>query len=135
MKAFKKEFKDFATNVPRNGHVVTRKVAKEWFSDVVRITPKDTQFTSSVWSYKVNTRPGGSVINNPRFGSYSPASTPSFSDFKMGDKLYVFNNAAWIVKLENGYSKKAPRNFFKNATARANYKLQREYDKLNWKNG
>ncbi len=135
LKAFKKEFEDFATEVPRGGIKVTRLVAQGWFQEVVGLTPVDTGFASSMWKYSINTRPSTGTVKHPGKGSYAGASTPAFTNFSPGDILYIFNNASNIQALENGWSAQAPANFFANSARRADRRLQREYDKLRWSNG
>ncbi len=135
LKAFEKEFEDFAREVPRGGFKVTRLVAQGWFQEVVSLTPVDTGFASSMWKYSINTRPNSTTVKHPNKGTYSGARTPAFTNFKPGDTLYIFNNASNIQALEDGWSAQAPANFFHNSARRADRRLQREYDRLRWKNG
>lgn len=130
IRSFKKELGDFVDRVPKKAHRTARKIAREFFTEIVTKTPKDTNFASSLWKYKVNSKPTNIPISNPRGGRYSPASTPSFSDFRMGDRLYIYNNASYLPRLNDGWSQQAPKNFFTNAVARAQYKLQKEFNKI-----
>lgn len=135
LKAFKKELNDFAKDVPRGGIIATRRVAVQWFSEVVETTPVKTGFASSMWKYTINQRPFGGKIKHPGGTSYTGARTPAFTRFKPGDTLYIFNNVEYIKPLEDGWSAQAPVNFFKNSARRADRRLQKEYDRLRWKNG
>lgn len=128
---FKKDLQGFAEEVPRGGIKAVREVAKGWFAEIVSLTPRDTGFAKSLWKYSINVKPPTEVINNPRSrGPYAAAATPAFSTLRPDGRLYIYNNVAYIKRLEEGYSDQAPRNFVKNSTARANYKLQSEFDKL-----
>ncbi len=128
MKAFKKTILDFVEEVPRGGHKIFKVEAARTFAEVVRLTPKDTGFASSMWKHIINKRPGRGKIPHPGGDSYAPANTPSFYNLKATDKLYIYNNVEYIVSLENGYSSKAPRNFFKNTVRRGERRLQRKLD-------
>jgi len=131
MKAFKKDFSDFTNNVPRGGIAAIRRVAKGWFAEVITLTPVDTGFTRSMWKYSISNKPNAIIVRNPRSkGPFKSPNVPGFSGLRPGDTLYIYNSVAWISRLEDGYSNQAPRNFFKNSAYRANYKLQREFNKL-----
>lgn len=130
MKAFKKELRDFSEGIPRGAQAAIRRVASNWFGEVVTLTPKDSNFASSMWKTSINARPPGGSFQKPKVGSFSPASTPSFYNLKADDTLYMYNNTAYIKRLEDGYSTQAPANFFKNSARRADRQLQREFDKL-----
>jgi hypothetical protein len=137
LKAFKKEFRDFSEQVPYGGHKATRDAAKKWFEDLVQISPVDTGFFRSKWRWSVGRVRTKTPIKHPHpgRGTYAPPRTPAFTSFKMGTKLYIYNNVVYGPRLEDGYSRQAPRNFFRNAAIRARYDLQRRYDKLKWRNG
>ena len=130
LRAFKKEFKDFAERIPRGGHAAIRRESSNWFSEVVRLTPKDSNFASSMWKTSINSRPPTGYFQKPKIGSFSPASTPSFYNLRGDDTLYIYNNVAYISRLENGWSSQAPANFFKNSARRADRRLQNAFDKI-----
>ena len=137
MKAFLKEFKDFSEKVPRGGHKVVRDVAKEWFAEVVQLSPVDTGYFQHNWKTKRNSRPPSTTFQHPSpgKGKWGPARTPAFSTLRYDDKLYIYNQVAYGPALENGRSDQAPRNFFENSSRRANRKLQRRLKRLKWSNG
>ena len=131
MKKFKKAIKNFADDIPRGGHAAIQREAGHWFSEVVDLTPKLTNFASSMWKTSINSKPPrGGDIQKPKEGSFSPAKTPTFSRLKADDTLYIFSQVAYIGRLEDGYSSQAPANFFKNSARRADRRLQKEFDKL-----
>ena len=130
MKAFKKEFTDFAEEIPRGAQAAIRREASTWFGEVVRLTPKLSNFASSMWKTTINIRPPSGKHQKPKGGSFSPANTPSFYNLKADDTLYIYNNVAYIGRLEDGYSSQAPANFFNNSARRADRRLQNAFDGL-----
>lgn len=131
LKAFKGELDNFAKKVPRKGMVAIRKESRIWWKEVIKLTPVDSGFTRSEWKFTINTRPPSGIVRNPRSkGPYAIPSTPTFSKMQMDDKLFIYNNVAWIKELEQGSSNQAPRNFFNNSARRANYRLQKEFNRI-----
>ena len=135
IRGFKKDIDGFVSGYERGAHAAVKRVAKQWFKEVVDITPKDTGFASSKWKYKVNSRPPMVKIKHPTpgRGNWTPAKVPTFYNFKYGDTLYMYNNVEYIVKLEQGWSEQAPKNFFLNATIRARRRMKKELKKLDKK--
>jgi len=137
LNAFKREMKDFSHDVPRGGLKAIKKVSREWFVEVVNISPVYTGFFSSKWKWQRNHRPGTSLIKHPSpgHGQWGGARTPAFTTLRADDTLYIYNNVEYGARLEHGYSKKAPANFFNNSARRANRRLRNEFKRLKWKDG
>lgn len=130
LSAFNKGLKGFAEGVPRGGVKAIREEARNWFAEVVSLTPVDTGFASSKWKFTINKRPSSSVIKHPNMGSYSAASTPAFSTLGGNDTLYIYNNASNISALEKGHSSQAPANFFNSSQRRAKRRLENAFRSL-----
>lgn len=131
IKAFKKTITDFAEEVPRGGVKAIREEARNWFAEVVDMTPVKTGFASSQWKASINKRPSGKAdIKYPGGTNYAPASTPSFYNLGGKDTVYIYNKVEYINRLEDGYSRQAPKNFFKNSSKRAQRRLQNAFKRL-----
>ncbi len=130
LKAFKQDTTDFLEKTKRGSQKALRETARGWFGEVVTLTPKDTGFASSMWKITINKRPPTQSIKHPGGSKYAPAKTPTFYKLNTGDTLYLYNNVEYIVPLEHGHSKQAPKNFFHNSAMRADRQLQRRLNKL-----
>ena len=129
MVAFKKDFNDFTKRMVREGNKAIREEAKEWFAELVYLTPKDTGFAAYNWKVSVDVKPSTELVRNPRNKGPYPSSIPEgIEGATIRSKIYMYNNVAYIKKLEDGWSKQAPKNFVKNSARRANNRLQKRFD-------
>lgn len=130
MKGFLRDIEDFGENTKRGAQAAVKREASNWFGEVVSLTPHDTYFAQSMWKYTVNRKPSGGSIKHPGGNYYTPARTPTFYNFDVGDILYIYNNVEYIQALEDGWSSQAPANFANNSARRADRRLQRALNRL-----
>lgn len=114
---FAKRAKDFPVKANRLGGIVTMILVRE----LLEKTPVDTTQALSNWQVTLD-RPAQTFIDAyvPGYGGYTSNASAAATVWeanialdakKLGQKIYVTNNAPYIRKLNSGSSKQAPAGF------------------------
>lgn len=92
--------------VERKGVLVHKKVAFQFFGDLVKTTPRRTGRAQNGFMMTIGS-PSSAVPSEGR-ASYPPAQPASLANLKLGDTVWEVNNVKYIVRLNQGWSKQAP---------------------------
>jgi hypothetical protein len=84
---------------------VVRKVALDIHSGLQAATPVDTGRARSNWIPSINLPSLASTL------STSGSPIMNFAGYKLGMKIFIANNLPYIKRLNDGYSKQAPKMF------------------------
>lgn len=110
-----------ADSIPPRANTIKKMVAKAVTRSVVYATPVDTSQARSRWQAGINASPV--AVYGPFFpGKFGSTAQPSseaaitaanveIDRAQPGDTVIVGNNAPYINRLNDGYSKQAPANF------------------------
>ena len=137
LQTFSKDLAAFAKKIDVNIGTVTRKVAIDIFSDVVKRTPVDTGRARAGW--QVTTGSPGDFVPPLPIGGFSasgpihrkkadpghyPPPTANFDEIDGTQVVYIVNNVEYIQALEDGHSKQAPAGMVKLALATAEVAIE-----------
>lgn len=102
---------------------IVKKISMDAFSDLLRLTPRDTGYAVSNWRIGINQ--SDSVVLHG--GSATSYSAPSFgnTNIQFGDNVHIYNNTAYIGLLEDGHSRQAPAGMIEPTAARVRIQLDR----------
>ena len=108
---FSLDLSKFVKKAGVNFDLVVKKVIFDIFSDIVKLTPRDTGRAASNWQI------GGS-LGSGQVGSFDKSGQVAISKGQAAVKAlvtkaqvigYIYNNVEYIGPLEYGHSKQAPR--------------------------
>lgn len=142
-RSFAKKMRAFAKDIPVQSNEIKKALAIESLTQVHGDTPVDTGQARDGW----NTTLGAPDTTTVPTGPYGPSvhrgqenrgfptrggtgainkGYKAISKAKPGVDIYLTNNLPYIGKLNDGYSKQAPRNFFAIAIKRARGIMKRQ---------
>lgn len=117
--SFGKRMKAYANKLPERVNEIKKEAARETLIELVNATPVASGKAKS--SYVVGiTSPSRAEPSGPfdRGGSLSLAQARKIGTVQPGTAIYISNNIAYILALNNGRSRKAPSGFIQRAVAR-----------------
>lgn len=112
--------KKLASVVSDNGAKFVRKVVLDGMTQLIRQTPVDTGRAKANWSTSVGSIPPGekdTTISN------IAGQTKGVSEYKLGQTMFLYNNLQYILPLEYGSSKQAPKGWIRNTAITMQKKL------------
>lgn len=126
---FTKRIKIIAEGIESNTNKTTRQVALVADRELVLATPVDTGRARSNWFVNLNS-PATKQIdpydpgeNGSTAGTNAQAAIDQakavIATRKIGQDIYISNNLPYIERLNEGYSKQAPKQFVESAVQRA----------------
>lgn len=78
-------------------------------------TPVDTGFASASWWPKIGSPPTGVAANTSAAESQQRAAIASIASYKIGQSIWVTNNAPYVGRLNAGWSSQSPQGFIEAA--------------------
>jgi len=95
--------------------LIFRKLALDIHGRVVVLTPRDTGRAQNGWAVSVRQasafQPPEGAEKYGTAGDLLPGAIAALNELKFGDTVYITNNVVYILKLNDGHSKRAPAKF------------------------
>jgi hypothetical protein len=119
MATFDLDLEQFAGNTERKFAALIKNIVLEMFSRVIKRTPVDTGAAQNSWEIGVNAIPEGVevTVGGAAFGEVSQAQIlkglEAFTEFRVGDTVYIVSNIEYIGFLEERRSDQAPQGMVK----------------------
>ena len=122
---FSKNIRQWVEKTKSNGDKFVRNFCQDLFNEVIVKTPVDTGFARNHWFTSVNTATLGDSSNS------QAQAVQALAGVKIGDVIYLSNNAAYIRRLEYGWSQQAPNGMVRVALSRADVIAQDALRRMN----
>ena len=104
------DLRKFRDNTEQEHIVLLRKIALQLLTLIVQKNPVDTGRSRGNWQVAVDTGAGDATVDGMgSVGAVTAAALSELSKIKFGSTVILYNNVEYIVRLEKGSSKQAPR--------------------------
>jgi hypothetical protein len=107
LKNFASKMIVLADKVEKNAEKLVKEVASKSLANVVYDTPVDTGRARANWIVNIGSSSNYSTITQDKIGYTAVGKGNAIIEkYKSGDVIYITNNVDYIVKLDNGWSKR-----------------------------
>ena len=112
MGKFANDCQAWADDVPKKVSIAVRWISLELFKRIVYNTPVDTGRARGNWQVGVDSAPTSSLLTVDKAGGITVSQGRQIInqfDAERNTSIFLVNNLVYIVPLEDGHSKQAPR--------------------------
>lgn len=106
-RSFSVQLDQFSKKVGLSVETVTKRVAFDLFSRIIRRTPVDTGRARGSWTIAANIANRRVLPPQPK-GVVAPPPAIGVLSIAKGERIIISNNLPYITALEDGHSKQAP---------------------------
>ena len=112
--SFEMDLSKFGDKAIKNADKVIRKIGLDLHGKIVKRMPVDTGRAKANTQTSLNNLPSDSVIETDKTGIRTISSAGrQLASFTLGDTIFIYNNVEYILALEYGSSKQAPKGMFR----------------------